>query len=138
MLLGAPAPTHGARTRHDDRSRRDFERLVALGSIHGLAYEIIHWRAARQNNAGTEYRPRPHHCALIDTAIAADQHVVFNDDRGGVDRFEHATDLRRRAEMDARADLSTGTDEGMRVDHRAGSDVGADVDIHRRHADNAR
>ena len=43
----------------------------------------------------------------------------------------------RGGEVHALADLRAGSDQRVRIDHRAVVDVGADVDVHRRHADDA-
>ena len=69
--------------------------------------------------------------------IPADEHVVFNDNRESARRLEHAANLRGRAEMHAAANLRARADERMRIDERALADPGADVDVHRRHADHA-
>src|SRR5205823_14369357 len=53
-------------------------------------------------------------------------------------RLEDAGDLRPGAEMDALTDLRARADECMRIHHRVLPDVRADVDVHRRHADDAR
>src|SRR6185503_19439113 len=50
-------------------------------------------------------------------------------------RLEDAADLRSSAEMDALTDLRARPNEGMRIHHRVPADVRADVDVHRRHAD---
>src|SRR6185436_11654838 len=75
--------------------------------------------------------------AFVDAAVAADEDVVFDDDGARVHRLEHATDLRSRADVHALTHLGARANEGMRIDHRLGADIRADVDEHRRHADHA-
>ena len=99
--------------------------------------EIEDGSAAGEDGSGGEHRAFAHDGALVDAAVAADEHVVFNDHGAGVDRLEHAADLRRGAQVDALADLRAGADQRVRIDHRALVDVGAGVDVHGRHADDA-
>jgi EcsC protein family len=47
----------------------------------------------------------PHQSTFIDSAVAAHQNVIFNDNRRRVDRLENAADLCRGAKMHALADL---------------------------------
>ena len=47
----------------------------------------------------------------------------------GADRFEHASNLRRRAQVAALADLRATAHEHVRIDHRARTDPRADVDV---------
>src|SRR6185436_16092932 len=87
-----------------------------------------------EHDTGGKDGARANHGALIHTAITANEHVIFDDDRGGVHWLEHAADLRAGAQMYALADLRAGADERVRVDHGAAPDVRSDVDVHRRHA----
>ena len=48
-----------------------------------------------------------HDGAFVDAAVAADQHVVFDDHRQRAYRFEHAADLRCGREVAVLADLGT-------------------------------
>ena len=45
--------------------------------------------------------------------LAAHHDIVLHDDGGRIDRFEHATELRRGADVHAHSDLSARTDEGV-------------------------
>src|ERR1019366_9771319 len=67
-----------------------------------------------------------------------DQHIVLDGHRSGVDGFQYASDLGGGAQVHALADLRARADQRMRVDHRAFTHVGADVDEHGRHADDGR
>ena len=87
---------------------------------------------------GREDGPRPDADPLVETDAAADEDLVLDDDRQGADRLEDAADLGRGREVDALPDLRARTDEGVAVDHRPLVDVGADVDVRRRHHDDAR
>ena len=75
--------------------------------------------------------------AFIDTAVAADQHVVFDDDGQRSDRFQNSADLRGRRDVASGADLGAASDQRVRIDHRAVAYICADIDIHRRHAGDA-
>ena len=65
---------------------------------------------------------RAHDGALVHAAVAADEHVVLDHDRRGIDRLEHAADLRGGAQVHALADLRARADQRVRVDHRARAD----------------
>ncbi len=107
------------------------------GAEHVAVDEIEDRGAAGEDGSGGEHRALADDGAFVDAAVAADQHIVFNDDGAGVDRLEHAADLRRGAQVHALADLRAGADQGVRIDHGAFVDVGAGVDVHGRHADDA-
>src|ERR1019366_4331347 len=81
------------------------------------------------HSAGADQR------AFVDSAIAADQYVVFNDHRGGVNGFEHASYLCGGAQVYALAYLRARAYQSVRVDHRAFIYISAYVDEHGRHAD---
>src|SRR5207237_6657135 len=112
--------------------------MLDVAPVDSLAHQVEDGRAARQNDAGGEYGALAYDRPFVDTAVPPDEHVVFDDDRSRTHRFEHATDLRAGAEMHPRADLRTGANERVRVDHRVGADIRADIDVDRRHADDAR
>src|SRR5205807_3211561 len=90
------------------------------------------------DRASAQNRPWPHQRAFKDAAIAADEDIVFDDDRSGVHRLKHTPDLGSGAQVDALSDLRAGANQGVRIDHGAFVDVGSDVDEHRRHADDGR
>ena len=64
----------------------------------------------------------------------ADEAVVFDDRRVGLQRLEHAADADAAGEVDVLADLRARADGRPGVHHRALVDVGADVHV-RRHQD---
>src|SRR5262249_25740998 len=55
-----------------------------------------------------------------------------------INRLQDASDRRGRAQVHALPNLCTRPDERVRINHRAFVDVGANIDEHRRHADNGR
>jgi hypothetical protein len=65
----------------------------------------------------------------------ADEAVVFDDGRVGLQRLEHAADADAAGEVNVLADLGAGTDGGPGVDHGAFIDIGADVDVGRHQHD---
>src|ERR1700722_12507587 len=72
----------------------DYQGLVA-GSLEDFAaYDIVDRRAPGQDRARRQYRAPPHQCALVDSGVAADQHIVFNDHWRGIDRLQNPADLR--------------------------------------------
>jgi hypothetical protein len=64
-----------------------------------------------------------------DFRARADEAVVLDDRRVGLQRFEHAADADAAGEVHVLADLRAGADRRPGVDHRAFIDVGADVDV---------
>ena len=139
-LLGAPAAFDRARAGHDDRAAR--ESPAARPRVRAIDAS----RCTRSNTGVPRVRMTPaastardaNDRALVDAAVAADEHVVLDDDRRRVHRLEHAADLRRRAQVHALADLRARADERVRIDHRPAVDIRADVHVHRRHAHHAR
>ena len=72
---------------------------------------------------------------LLDDRIQVSGTV--DDHRRGIDGFKHASNLRCGAQMNSLPNLRARADQGMGVDHRAFIHVCADIDEHRRHADDA-
>ena len=106
--------------------------------MYRFLHQVVHRRTARENHTCPQHRLRAHHRALVHAAIPADDHIVLDNDWRGVNGFEHTADLCRRAEMHPLADLRTRADEGVRIDHRAATDIRPDIDVHGRHADDVR
>ena len=127
----------GAGAGDDDGILGNDEWSFSAGAEHVAFDEIEERRSAGEDGAGGEHRAFAHQGALVDAAIAADEHIVLNDDRAGVDRLEHTADLRRGAQVHAFADLGAGTDQGVRIDHGFLVDVSAGVDPHGRGANDA-
>ena len=99
--------------------------------------DVVERRRRGQDRSGRQHRAPLDDRAFVDTAIPADQHVVLDDHRQRADRLEHAADLRSGADVHAAADLCARSDERVRIDQRFVANPGADVDVHRRHADDA-
>ena len=133
-----PAPTvTDARAGHDHRALGHHQRLARLRLDDAAVRQVVDRRRSGEHRAGGDHRAPLDHRALVDAGVAADQHVVLDDHRHRADRLDDAADLRAGAEVHAGADLRARSDQRVRVDQRAVADVGADVDVHRRHADDA-
>ena len=72
--------------------------------------------------------PSPTIDAFDDFGARADEAVVLDDHRVGLQRLEHAADADAAREMHVLADLRAGADGRPGVDHGALVDIGADVD----------
>ena len=88
-----------------------------------------------------EHAHRQHRAALDDHALGhfgagADEAVVLDDHRGGLQRLQHAADADAAGDMAVAADLRAAADRGPGVDHGAAVDIGADIDEarHQHHA----
>src|SRR5690606_7109755 len=136
-LLHAEGAAYRARARDDHGAGWNLERRIGASTEDTLVHEIVHRRATREDHARTKHGTRAHHGAFIHTAVPADRDVVFDDHGRGVDRLQHAADLRGGAQVHALSDLRARTDQRVRIDHRARADIGADVHIHRRHTHHA-
>src|SRR6185437_2451931 len=136
-MFRAPFAAHAARSRHHDRARGNFERLVRACPIDAFVHEVEHRRGARQNDTGREHCARADHGTLIHAAIAPDERIVLDDDRRRIHRLEHAANLGTSAQMDAFADLRTRYHQRVRIHHAAGTDPRADIDVHGRHVHHA-
>ena len=66
--------------------------------------------------------------ALDDFRARADEAIVLDDRRIGLQRLEHAADPDAAGKMDVVADLRAGADRHPGVDHRLGADIGAEID----------
>ena len=69
--------------------------------------------------------------AFDDFGARADEAVVLDDRRAGLQRLEHAADAAPPDRCTLRADLRARADRRPGVDHRAFADVRADVDVGR-------
>ena len=78
-----------------------------------------------------------HHGSFINAAIAAHQHVVFNDHRHRPHRLQHAADLRPRRDVTIPPDLRAASHQRVRIDHRALVHIRSHIHKHRRHAHHA-
>jgi hypothetical protein len=69
--------------------------------------------------------------AFHDFRAGADEAVVLDDHRVGLQRLQHAADAHATRQVNVLADLGARTDGGPGVDHRAFVHVGADVHVRR-------
>src|SRR5579863_8597862 len=83
----------------------------------GAVDEIEDGGAAGEDGSGGQDGSLADDGALVNAGVAADEHIVLNDDRAGVNGFKDSTDLCGGAEVNAFTDLRAGADEGMRVNH---------------------
>jgi len=60
-------------------------RRVCGGFEDGVVGEIVDRSAAGENDSSGEDGARADDCAFVDSGVAADESVVFDDDRRGVD-----------------------------------------------------
>ena len=72
--------------------------------------------------------------AFDDLRSRADEAIVLDDRWCGLQGFEHAANTSAAREMHVLTDLRTAADCGPGIDHRALTDIGADID-ERRHQD---
>src|SRR6185437_3657110 len=136
--FGGLAFADGARTGNDDGVFGNHERTLGRGAIDMFVDDVVHRSGASEDGSCAEHSAAADLRAFVHAAVAAYEHVIFNDDRRSVDRLEHAANLRRCAQVDALADLCAGADESMGVDESALGDVCAHVEVHGRHADHPR
>src|SRR5205823_331452 len=128
----------GSGARNDDGPWGNHDRLVRRRSDDLAPDEIVDRRRASQNGSGGNDGAALHDGALVNPRVAPDERIVLDDDGKRADRFDDAANLRAGADVDARPDLSARPHEGVRIDQRLLTHPGADVDEHRRHADDAR
>ncbi len=69
-----------------------------------------------------EHRAPLHDGAFVDAAIAAHQHVVFDDHRQRAHRLQHSADLRRGGNVAIRSHLRAASHQRVRIDHGAVAD----------------
>ena len=80
-------------TRDDHRSFGHDQRLPRLRFDDPLVRQIVDRRGPGKDGARSEHRAALDDRSLVDAAIAADEHVVFDDDR----QRAHRLDARRRS-----------------------------------------
>src|SRR2546430_665772 len=127
----------GARAWTDDGLFRNDRRLGLRGGVNRVSHEIVNRDGAIENRARAENRAALYDGSFINAGIPADQDFIFDNHRQRADRFEDATNLRRGGNVAVAADLGATPNERVRIDHRAFTNVSADIDEHRRHANHA-
>src|SRR6266446_9664912 len=126
MLLGEGAH-QWPRAGDDDGAERDLQRAFARAAVNLAAHDVVDGSRSGEDDARANDGAGANDGSFVNAAVAADYDVILDDDRHVADWLQHTADLRGRGEMYALADLRTGADQGMRVDHRLLVDVGADV-----------
>ena len=137
-MLAPKVGVDGPAARHHHGAGRDLQRGVFGRADDRLVGQVVHARRPRQDDARRQHGALAYDRPLVDAAAAADEHVVLDHDRRRADGLQHAADLGRRRQVDALADLPAAAYQRVAVHHRPGADVGAHVDVHRRHAHDAR
>src|SRR6266851_906843 len=94
-------------------------------------------RRRAYEDAHREHRTGLDDDALDDLAARADEAVVLDDDRLGLERLEHAADADAAREVAVLADLSAGPDGRPGIDHGGAVDIGTEID-EARHQNDAR
>src|SRR5690606_30568464 len=111
-LLGQVAADHHAARGH-----------AAVADLTGLAVEDR--GALAQVHAHAEHRVLFHDDAFDDFGASADEAVVFDDGRVGLQGLQHAAQAHAAGEVHVLADLRAAAHGGPGVDHGAFVDVGA-------------
>src|SRR5690606_20082959 len=101
--------------------------------VHLTRLAVIDARAHADVHAHRDHRVLLDHHALDDLRARADEDVVLDDHRPGLDRLEHAADAHAARQVHVLADLRARADRRPGVDHGALVDIGADVDVARHH-----
>lgn len=89
---------------------------------------VINLRALSDEDTHGDYAVFFHNDTFDDLAAGADEAVVFDDCRGGLQRFQHAADTDTAGKVAVLTDLCAGAHCGPSVDHGVLADVGTDVD----------
>src|ERR1035438_6994728 len=97
----------GARSRHYHRTFRHDQRMLRTLVVNVPVDDVVERRGPGDDGARTEHGAPLDDGSFVDAAIAADQHVVFDNHGHRTDRLQHAADLRCRAQVNALTDLRT-------------------------------
>src|SRR5437667_700373 len=117
----------GARAWNDDGFFRNDQGLGIAGCIDRLANEIVNRDGAIENRARAENGAALHDGSLINAGIPTEQDFVLDNHRQRSDRLENATNLRGCRDVAVAADLGATSNQSMRIDHRAFTNVSTDV-----------
>src|ERR1700690_1942885 len=88
-------------------------------------------------DAHGEHAAALHHNAFHHLVAGADEAIVLDDDRPGLDRLQHAANTRTPGDVTILADLGAGAYRGPGIHHGGAIDPRADID-EARHQDHAR
>jgi hypothetical protein len=128
---------HGARTGNYDGFFGNDERIGFGGCVNHVANQIVNRDRAIKDRARAKNRATLHHGPFINARIPPDQNLVFDNHRQGTDGFKNTADLRSRRNVTIAANLRAAPHQRVRINHRAFSNIGADVYEHRRHANHS-
>src|SRR5690606_37147805 len=92
-------------------------RHVAVGDLAGGA--VVDAGGLAEEHAHADHAVVAHHHALHDLRARADEAVVLDDGRTGLQRLQHAADAGAAGDVAVFPDLGAGTDRGPGVDHGA-------------------
>ncbi len=131
---GARRPVREGLARQRARHHHRIGRHLADMDLAGGAVDDL--GRGGDEDAHREHRALADDHALDDFRAGADEAVVLDDGRVGLQRLQHAADADAAREMHVLADLGAGADRRPGIDHGAGIDIGADID-EGRHQDHA-
>ena len=117
-----PPLAAGQRAGDDHRISRD----PAVEDLAAGAVDDLGRRA--EEHAHRQHRAFLDDDALGDFGAGADEAIVLDDHRPGLQRLEHAADPGAAGDVDVAADLGAAADRRPGVDHRPFADISADVD----------
>src|SRR5580658_690786 len=72
---------HRARARNHHSVFGNDQRLLSIRAQHLTAHHVIHRRAPRENRSRRQHRAPAHDRPFVDAAVAAHQHIVFQNHR---------------------------------------------------------
>src|SRR5437773_1647513 len=105
-----------ARTGYHYGASWNFKWSFSAASIDGFTHQIINRSRSGNDRSRSQHRAFTHDRALVNSTVAANDHVVFDDYGYGSSRFQHAADLRRGRKMHALADLCARSDQCVTID----------------------
>src|SRR5260370_8632404 len=94
---------------------------------------MVNGDGAIENRAGAKNGAALHDGTFINTGISTNQDFVLDNHRQCSDRLKDAADLRTCGNVAVAADLGATPTQSVRIDHRAFTNVTADVYEHWRH-----
>src|SRR6185312_16768272 len=79
----------GAGAGDDDCARGNDERSVGGRLEDGVVREVVNRSAAGEDDSRSKDGACTDDCAFVNSGVAADENVIFDDDGGGVDWLQH-------------------------------------------------
>src|SRR5262245_23604190 len=136
MMFHGKSTSRGTRPGHHNGVAGNCQRGVWSFSQDPAVHQIINWSRASNNCPGSNDGARFNDGTLINTTVATNQNIVFDDHRHGSNGLEHAANLASSTEMHPLANLRAGTHQSVRVHHRLIVHVSTGVNVHRWHQSN--